>query len=54
MRVWQEEIFGPVLSVVRADSAEEALAVVNQHPYGNGTALFTRNGEAARSFVRGV
>ena len=54
MQVWREEIFGPVLAVVRTESAEEALQIVNQHPYGNGAALFTRNGESARAFVRGV
>lgn len=50
MSVYTDEIFGPVLSVVRVDTYEEALAVVNGNPYGNGTAIFTRDGGAARSF----
>ncbi len=50
MRIYQEEIFGPVLSVLRADSFEAALALVNGHPYGNGTAIFTRDGDAARAY----
>ncbi|MEV6521873.1 CoA-acylating methylmalonate-semialdehyde dehydrogenase [Longispora sp. NPDC051575] len=47
---YTEEIFGPVLSVVRVDTYEDALALVNDNPYGNGTALFTRDGGAARQF----
>ncbi|GIG56230.1 methylmalonate-semialdehyde dehydrogenase (acylating) [Longispora fulva] len=47
---YTDEIFGPVLSVVRVDTYEEALALVNANPYGNGTALFTRDGGAARQF----
>ncbi|WP_412537805.1 CoA-acylating methylmalonate-semialdehyde dehydrogenase [Longispora sp. K20-0274] len=47
---YTDEIFGPVLSVVRVDSYEEALDLVNANPYGNGTALFTRDGGAARQF----
>jgi len=54
MDVYREEIFGPVLSVVRADSVDEAIAVINANPYGNGTAIFTSSGEAARRFQRGV
>ena len=54
MEVYREEIFGPVLSVLRADSVDEAIALVNANPYGNGTAVFTDSGEAARRFVRGV
>ena len=54
MDVYTQEIFGPVLSVVRADSVDEAIALVNANPYGNGTALFTASGEAARRFQRGV
>ncbi len=50
MDVYREEIFGPVLSVVRVETYEEALALVNANPYGNGTALFTRDGGAARRF----
>jgi malonate-semialdehyde dehydrogenase (acetylating)/methylmalonate-semialdehyde dehydrogenase len=54
MEVYREEIFGPVLSVLRAGSVDEAIALVNANPYGNGTAVFTNSGEAARRFVRGV
>ena len=54
MDVYREEIFGPVLSVVRADSVDEAIALINANPYGNGTAIFTSSGEAARRFQRGV
>nr|BFE71567.1 hypothetical protein GCM10020092_048680 [Actinoplanes digitatis] len=54
MDVYTEEIFGPVLSVVRSDSVEAAIDLINANPYGNGTALFTNSGEAARRFQRGV
>jgi malonate-semialdehyde dehydrogenase (acetylating)/methylmalonate-semialdehyde dehydrogenase len=54
MDVYREEIFGPVLSVLRADSVDEAIALINANPYGNGTAVFTSSGEAARRFQRGV
>jgi malonate-semialdehyde dehydrogenase (acetylating)/methylmalonate-semialdehyde dehydrogenase len=54
MRVYEEEIFGPVLSVVRAASYEEAIGVVNASPWGNGSAVFTRDGGAARRFEREV
>ena len=54
MDVYREEIFGPVLSVVRADSVDEAIALINANPYGNGTAIFTNSGSAARRFQRGV
>ncbi len=54
MRVYDEEIFGPVLSVVRAATFEEAVELVNANPYGNGVALFTRDGGAARRFEREV
>ena len=54
MDVYTEEIFGPVLSVVRTDSVDEAIALVNANPYGNGTAIFTSSGESARRFQRGV
>jgi malonate-semialdehyde dehydrogenase (acetylating) / methylmalonate-semialdehyde dehydrogenase len=50
MTCYREEIFGPVLSVVRVDTLDEALALVSANPYGNGTALFTRDGAAARRF----
>jgi malonate-semialdehyde dehydrogenase (acetylating) / methylmalonate-semialdehyde dehydrogenase len=54
MRAYQDEIFGPVLSVVRADSYAEALEIVNANPYGNGTAIFTNDGGAARRFTHEV
>ena len=54
MRVYDEEIFGPVLVVVRADSYPEALELVNANPYGNGAAIFTRDGGAARLFEHEV
>jgi malonate-semialdehyde dehydrogenase (acetylating)/methylmalonate-semialdehyde dehydrogenase len=54
MDVYNEEIFGPVLSVVRADDVDSAINLINANPYGNGTAIFTSSGEAARRFQRGV
>ncbi len=51
MRIYQEEIFGPVLSVVRARNYDDALSLVNDHEYGNGAAIFTRDGDAARDFA---
>ncbi len=53
-RSYQEEIFGPVLQMVRADSFEEALRLPSEHQYGNGVAIFTRNGHAAREFAARV
>lgn len=50
MQSYKEEIFGPVLQVVRANSMEEAMQLINDHEYGNGTCIFTRDGEAARYF----
>jgi len=50
MEVYKNEIFGPVLVVLRADSLEEAIALVNSNPYANGTAIFTESGGAARRF----
>jgi malonate-semialdehyde dehydrogenase (acetylating)/methylmalonate-semialdehyde dehydrogenase len=50
MRIYDEEIFGPVLVVVRADSYPEAVGLLNENPYGNGAAIFTRDGGAARRF----
>jgi malonate-semialdehyde dehydrogenase (acetylating)/methylmalonate-semialdehyde dehydrogenase len=50
MKVYDDEVFGPVLSVVRVDTYEEAVDLVNANPYGNGVALFTRDGGAARQF----
>nr|WP_268239718.1 CoA-acylating methylmalonate-semialdehyde dehydrogenase [Micromonospora yangpuensis] len=54
MSAYQEEIFGPVLVVLRAQTLDEAIGIINANPYGNGTALFTSGGAAARRFVRGV
>jgi malonate-semialdehyde dehydrogenase (acetylating)/methylmalonate-semialdehyde dehydrogenase len=54
MDIYRDEIFGPVLVVLRADSLDEAIDVVNANPYGNGTAIFTAAGEAARRFRRAV
>jgi malonate-semialdehyde dehydrogenase (acetylating)/methylmalonate-semialdehyde dehydrogenase len=54
MSAYREEIFGPVLQIVRARDFEEALALPSQHQYGNGVALYTRNGHAAREFTQRV
>ena len=54
MAVYDDEIFGPVLSVVRVATFDDALALVNANPYGNGVALFSRDGGAARRFERDV
>jgi malonate-semialdehyde dehydrogenase (acetylating)/methylmalonate-semialdehyde dehydrogenase len=54
MRIYKEEIFGPVLSVVRAKNYEEALRLPSEHEYGNGVAIFTRDGDAARDFTSRV
>ncbi len=51
MQIYHEEIFGPVLSIVRLESYAEGLSLVNDHPYGNGVAIFTRDGDAARDFA---
>src|SRR4030081_933714 len=51
MRIYKEEIFGPVLSVVRAKDFDEAVALPSEHEYGNGVAIFTRDGDAARDFT---
>ena len=51
MRIYQEEIFGPVLSVVRVKTQEEAIELINSHEYGNGTTIFTASGEVARQFT---
>ena len=50
MRIYKEEIFGPVLSVIRAKNFEEALGLVNDHEFGNGASIFTRDGDVGRSF----
>jgi malonate-semialdehyde dehydrogenase (acetylating) / methylmalonate-semialdehyde dehydrogenase len=54
MRIYKEEIFGPVLSVVRAKDYEQGLKLANDHEYGNGVAIFTRDGDAARDFAARV
>jgi malonate-semialdehyde dehydrogenase (acetylating)/methylmalonate-semialdehyde dehydrogenase len=54
MDCYTNEIFGPVLSVLRSDAVESAIDLINANPYGNGTAVFTNSGGAARAFVRGV
>src|SRR6185437_12783312 len=54
MSIYTDEIFGPVLCIVRAETYEEALALPSQHEYGNGVAIFTRDGDAARDFVSRV
>jgi malonate-semialdehyde dehydrogenase (acetylating)/methylmalonate-semialdehyde dehydrogenase len=54
MKSYQDEIFGPVLQMVRADTFEEALSLPSRHPYGNGVAIFTRNGSFAREFAARV
>jgi malonate-semialdehyde dehydrogenase (acetylating)/methylmalonate-semialdehyde dehydrogenase len=54
MRIYQDEIFGPVLSVVRVPDYATALQLVNDHEFGNGTAIFTRDGDAARAFAQDV
>lgn len=51
MKIYQEEIFGPVLGVVRATSLQQAMQLIDDHEYGNGTCIFTRDGEAARYFT---
>lgn len=54
MTAYTEEIFGPVLTVVRVETVEEAIELINSNPYGNGTAIFTSSGSNARKFQRGV
>ncbi len=54
MRIYNEEIFGPVLCVVRAQSEEQAMQLIDEHEYGNGTCIFTRDGEAARYFADNI
>jgi len=51
MTIYKEEIFGPVLSVVRAKNYEEAITLINEHPFGNGTSVYTSDGEVARHFT---
>merc|ERR1711967_119568 len=54
MTCYKNEIFGPVLQVLPADSLDDAIALINANPYGNGTALFTQSGAAARKFTHEV
>jgi len=54
MRIYKEEIFGPVLCVVRAKDFETAITLINEHEFGNGTSIFTRDGDTARAFAHGV
>ena len=54
MRVYQEEIFGPVLTMIRVTTFDEAINLVNDHEYGNGTSIYTRDGDAAREFANGI
>jgi len=54
MKCYDEEIFGPVMCIVRVDTFDEAIKLVNENPYGNGTAIFTRSGSAARKYQREI
>lgn len=54
MRVYKEEIFGPVLTMTRVDTFDEAIKLINDHEYGNGTSIYTRDGDAAREFASGI
>ncbi|KNC12699.1 CoA-acylating methylmalonate-semialdehyde dehydrogenase [Pantoea sp. BIGb0393] len=54
MTIWREEIFGPVLSIMRSTDFDSALQLVNSHEFGNGSAIFTSNGHTAREFVQNV
>lgn len=54
MQIYREEIFGPVLCIVRVSSLQEAVALVNAHPFGNGVSLYTRDGGAAQAFCREI
>jgi malonate-semialdehyde dehydrogenase (acetylating)/methylmalonate-semialdehyde dehydrogenase len=54
MRIYREEIFGPVLGIVRVASLDEAIKLINSHMYANGTAIFTRSGNAARAFTSAI
>jgi malonate-semialdehyde dehydrogenase (acetylating) / methylmalonate-semialdehyde dehydrogenase len=54
MKIYQEEIFGPVLAIMRVKNLDEALALINQNQFGNGTAIFTQNGEVAHYFAHHV
>ncbi|MBT1517378.1 CoA-acylating methylmalonate-semialdehyde dehydrogenase [Bradyrhizobium sp. SRL28] len=54
MKIYREEIFGPVLAIVRANSYDDAAGMINKHEFGNGTAIFTRDGDAAREFAHQI
>jgi len=54
MRCYKEEIFGPVLLILTVDTLDEAIEMINANPYGNGAALFTRDGFSARKFTQSV
>ncbi len=54
MRIYKEEIFGPVLSVVRVKNFDEALQLINDHEFGNGTSIYTRDGDAGRTFANKI
>jgi malonate-semialdehyde dehydrogenase (acetylating)/methylmalonate-semialdehyde dehydrogenase len=54
MRIYREEIFGPVLGIVRVPTLEAAIDLINSHPFANGTAVFTRSGEVARTFASAI
>jgi malonate-semialdehyde dehydrogenase (acetylating)/methylmalonate-semialdehyde dehydrogenase len=54
MKIYQEEIFGPVLLILRAKNLEEAIQIINDNPYGNGTSIFTASGAAARAFQHNI
>ena len=54
MRIYQEEIFGPVLCIIRVNSYEEAVNLINEHKFANGAAIFTKDGENARSFTKDI
>jgi len=54
MKIYRDEIFGPVLSIVRVPDLDEAVELVNRHEYGNGTAIFTRDGDCARRFTQRI
>ncbi|MGO1872043.1 MAG: CoA-acylating methylmalonate-semialdehyde dehydrogenase, partial [Halomonas sp.] len=54
MRIHSEEIFGPVLAIARVESFDEAVSMINAHEYGNGTAIFTRDGDAARQYCEQI
>ncbi|MDH4049171.1 MAG: CoA-acylating methylmalonate-semialdehyde dehydrogenase [Gammaproteobacteria bacterium] len=54
MRIYQEEVFGPVLTMTRVDTFDDAIRLINNHQYGNGTAIFTRDGDSAREFANSI